>query len=71
VVAGHPGDVDPVVLPVSGLINGQRVFEENAGAAGDWAWSGDNHNEGHTKTLQDGENTMHILAGSPERSGMS
>ncbi len=60
-VEGHPGDQVPFTLPVSGLDNGQRVFEENAGSAGNWAWSGDNHNEGHTKELQDGENTMYIL----------
>ncbi|MHC4702256.1 MAG: LamG domain-containing protein, partial [Planctomycetota bacterium] len=61
-VDGHPGDQTPVTsLPVSGLANGQRVFEENQGSAGNWAWSGDSHNEGHTKELQDGENTMWIL----------
>ena len=60
VVAGHPGDVDPVVLPVSGLVNGQRVFEQNVGPP--WEWTNPNHEEGHTKTLRDGENTMHILA---------
>ena len=61
-VDGHPGDQTPVTtLPVSGLVNGQRVFEENAGSAGTWEWSGDNHNEGHTKELQDGENTMWVL----------
>jgi hypothetical protein len=62
-VDGHPGDQTPVTtLPVSDLVNGQRVFEENAGSAGTWAWSGDSHNEGHTKQLQDGENTMWILS---------
>jgi len=62
-VDGHPGDQTPVTtLPVSDLVNGQRVFEENAGSTGNWAWSGDNHNEGHTKELQDGENTMWILS---------
>ncbi|MHC4071460.1 MAG: hypothetical protein ACYTGS_05430, partial [Planctomycetota bacterium] len=60
-VEGHPGDQVPFTLPVSDLVNGQRVFEENAGSAGNWAWSGDSHNEGHTKELQDGENTMYIL----------
>ncbi|MFQ6035968.1 MAG: LamG-like jellyroll fold domain-containing protein [Sedimentisphaerales bacterium] len=64
-VESHPGDASffPITLPVTGLISpGQRMFEENAGSPGNWAWSGDNHNEAHTKTLQDGENTMYILA---------
>ncbi len=62
-VDGHPGDQTPVTkLPVTGLANGQRVFEENAGSAGVWAWSGNGHNEGHTKVLKDNENTMWILS---------
>jgi hypothetical protein len=60
-VDGHPGDTMPVTLPVSGLVNGQRVFEENAGSTGNWAWSDNDKGEAHTKTLQDGENTMYIL----------
>ncbi|MHC4593378.1 MAG: hypothetical protein ACYS9C_01125 [Planctomycetota bacterium] len=59
-VDGHPGDQTPVTsLPVSGLVNGQRIFEQNEGPP--WAWTNPNHEEAHTKTLQDGENTMWIL----------
>jgi F5/8 type C domain/Protein of unknown function (DUF1349) len=62
-VDGHPGDPVPFTMPVSGLVNGQRALEENVGTAPDnWAWSGDNHDEAHTKTLQDGENTMYMLS---------
>jgi hypothetical protein len=61
-VEGNPGDPMPVVMPMGDLPNEFRVFEENAGAAGTWAWSGDNGNESHTKTLQDGENTMYIIS---------
>ncbi|MCF7975139.1 MAG: discoidin domain-containing protein, partial [Phycisphaerae bacterium] len=62
-VAGHPGDPVPFTQPVGGLVNDQRVFEESLGSLPDgWAWSGDNHNEAHTKTLQDGENTMYIIS---------
>ncbi|MHC4681504.1 MAG: hypothetical protein ACYTEK_22730, partial [Planctomycetota bacterium] len=61
-VDGHPGDQTPVTsLPVSGLVNGQRMFEENAGSTGNWEWSDNNKGEAHTKTLKDGENTMWIL----------
>ena len=59
-VEGHPGDTMPVTLPMGGLTDDQRVFEEDAGPP--WTWSGNDHDEGHTKTLQDGENTMYILA---------
>ncbi len=59
-VEGHPGDTMPVTLPMCGLIDDQRMFEENAGPP--WTWSGNDHDEAHTKTLQDGENTMYILA---------
>ena len=62
-VEGDPGDADafPIVLPTGDLGNGRRVFEENAGDTGNWEWSDNDHDEGHTKTLQDGENTMYIL----------
>ena len=60
-VDGHPGDPTPVTsLPVTGLVNGQRIFEENIGAT--WTWGRTNHGEGHTKTLRDGLNTMYVLA---------
>ena len=59
VVEGHPGDPISVTLPVSGLVNGQRIFEQNEGPP--WAWTNPNHEEAHTKTLQDGENTMYVL----------
>jgi hypothetical protein len=62
-VDGHPGDQVPFTLPVSGLVNGQRIFEQNAGPP--WAWApepGEAGEEAHTKQLKDGENTMYILA---------
>ncbi|MHC4171843.1 MAG: hypothetical protein ACYTBX_03215 [Planctomycetota bacterium] len=59
-VDGHPGDQTPVTsLPVSGLVDGQRIFEQNEGPP--WAWTNPNHEEAHTKQLRDGENTMWIL----------
>jgi hypothetical protein len=61
-VEGNPGDPMPVVMPMGDLANEFRVFEENAGDVGIWAWSGDNGAESHTKTLQDGENTMYIIS---------
>ena len=36
-----------------------RIFEENIGPP--WAWGRSSHAEGHTKVLQDGENTMYIF----------
>jgi len=36
-----------------------RIFEENQGPP--WAWGRPSHEEGHTKVLQDGVNTMYIL----------
>ncbi|MHC4631228.1 MAG: discoidin domain-containing protein [Planctomycetota bacterium] len=63
-VEGHPGDPMPVTLPMSGLVNGHRVFEQS-GRGPDWHWAptaGDIGDEAHTKTLKDGENTMYILA---------
>ncbi|MDA1193158.1 MAG: hypothetical protein O3A46_15895 [Candidatus Poribacteria bacterium] len=35
-----------------------RVFEQDTPA---WGWAIQGHNEGHTKTLQDGENTMYMF----------
>ncbi|UCD51749.1 MAG: discoidin domain-containing protein, partial [Phycisphaerales bacterium] len=62
-VDGHPGDPVPFTQPVTGLVNDQRAFEENVGSPPDtWGWSGDNHNEAHTKTLRDGENTMYFIS---------
>ncbi|MHC4628850.1 MAG: hypothetical protein ACYTDV_17870 [Planctomycetota bacterium] len=62
-VDGHPGDQVPFTLPVSGLVNGQRIFEQS-GLGGDWVWAptpGSAGEESHTKTLKDGENTMYVL----------
>jgi len=36
-----------------------RVFEENVGPP--WGWARAGHEEGHTKELQNGENTMYIF----------
>ncbi|MHC4366532.1 MAG: discoidin domain-containing protein [Planctomycetota bacterium] len=64
VVEGHPGDQIPGGPPYPGtssaaeFANSQRVFEENMGPP--WVWGVANHEEAHTKELQDGENTMHI-----------
>ncbi|OHB74546.1 MAG: hypothetical protein A2Z25_02600 [Planctomycetes bacterium RBG_16_55_9] len=38
-----------------------RIFEENVGSPGNWAWGRAGHGEGHTKQLQDGENSMYIF----------
>jgi len=44
------------------FVNGDdRIFEQNIGGPGAWAWGRDDHGEGHTKELQDGENTMFIF----------
>ncbi|MCL5736031.1 MAG: discoidin domain-containing protein, partial [Actinobacteria bacterium] len=60
-VDGHPGDPTPVTtLPVTGLVNGQRIFEQSLGNT--WTWARTNHGEAHTKTLRDGLNTMYILS---------
>jgi hypothetical protein len=60
-VDGHPGDPTPVTsLPVTGLVNGQRIFEQSLGDT--WTWARTNHGEAHTKTLRDGLNTMYILS---------
>ena len=62
-VDGDPADAGefPIVLPTGNLGNERRVFEQDAGSAGNWAWSRADHAEGHTKTLQDGENSMYIF----------
>jgi hypothetical protein len=62
-VAGHPGDQVPFTLPVSGLASSQRIFEQSD-LGNDWVWApteGSAGEEAHTKTLQNGENTMYIL----------
>ncbi|MHC4192516.1 MAG: discoidin domain-containing protein, partial [Planctomycetota bacterium] len=66
IVEGDPGDPPlpagpPYPRPgeAEGFTNAQRAFDENAGPP--WTWSGRNGAEAHTKTLQDGENTMYIV----------
>jgi len=66
IVEGDPDDPPlpdgpPFPRPGSaqGFENAQRAFDENAGPP--WTWSGRNGAEAHTKTLQDGENTMYIV----------
>ncbi|MHC4744353.1 MAG: right-handed parallel beta-helix repeat-containing protein, partial [Planctomycetota bacterium] len=64
---GDPGDADiPTAPPYPGGIdappfdNGDdRIFEEDVGPR--WGWAGAGHKQGHTKKLQDGENTMYIF----------
>ncbi len=63
-VAGHPGDPVPFTQPVSGLTNNHRIFEQSD-VGTDWIWAptaGSAGEEAHTKTLQDGENTMYIIS---------
>ena len=63
-VEGHPGDKIPKEAPADrgGFNNDQRVFEFNVGATPDtFGWGPASHKEGHTKTLQDGNNVMIIL----------
>jgi hypothetical protein len=63
-VEGHPGDDIPNGPPFPGTMsatefdNSQRVFEENMGPP--WVWGRAGHEDGHTKELQDGENSMYI-----------
>jgi hypothetical protein len=68
-VDGHPGDQVPFTLPVSGLADSQRVFEQS-GLGTDWVWApttgGNPGEDAHTKTLKDGKNTMYVL---PRESG--
>jgi len=62
-VDGSPGDQVPFTLPVSGLANNQRIFEQS-GLGDDWVWAptpSSAGEEAHTKTLKDGENTMYII----------
>ena len=68
-VEGHPGD-DPIPFdedPIPGgegtFGNDKRIFEENVGTDGNFAWwgGGGSHEEAHTKELQDGENSMFIF----------
>jgi hypothetical protein len=66
IVEGHPGD--PVIPEGPPFLGGSsaaeftndddRVFDENLGPP--WTWGRSDHSEGHTKELQDGENTMYI-----------
>ncbi|MHC4226619.1 MAG: discoidin domain-containing protein, partial [Planctomycetota bacterium] len=66
-VEGDPDDAQiPTGPPFPGsngtapFVNGDdRIFEENVGPP--WAWGRSGHEEGHTKELQDGENTMYIF----------
>jgi hypothetical protein len=63
------GDPDDPPLPTGppypgtptapGFTDDQRIFYQDAGPS--WAWSRADHAEGHTKQLQDSENTMYIL----------
>jgi hypothetical protein len=68
-VEGHPGDAQiPTGPPYPGgdgtapFDNGDdRIFEQDVGSAGNWGWAPGSIEEGHTKELQDGENTMYIF----------
>jgi len=66
-VEGDPDDAEiPTGPPFPGdtgeppFVNeDDRIFEENVGPWWGWAMAG--HDEGHTKELQDGENSMYIF----------
>jgi len=66
-VAGDPGDdkiPDGPPFPAGDAVPpfdnaGDRIFEENQGPP--WVWGRPSHGEGHTKELQNGENTMYIF----------
>ncbi|HUU17642.1 MAG TPA: hypothetical protein VMW72_10870 [Sedimentisphaerales bacterium] len=66
IVEGDPDDPEvPAGPPFPGttsateFTNGDdRVFDENNGPP--WTWGRSSHTEGHTKELQNGENTMYI-----------
>jgi len=66
IVEGDPDDPEvPAGPPFPGTTsaaeftnNDDRVFDENNGPP--WTWGISGHTEGHTKELQDGENTMYI-----------
>ena len=63
-VAGNPGDEVPFTQPVSGLTNDHRIFEQSD-LGTDWVWApteGSAGEEAHTKTLQDGENSMYVIS---------
>ena len=65
-VEGHPDDDDiPDTAPFPGgdgvnpfTNDDDRIFEQDTPG---WAWVITSHNQGHTKDLQDGENTMHMF----------
>jgi hypothetical protein len=66
-VEGDPGDAEiPTGPPFPGgsgeapfANEDDRIFEENVGPP--WGWARAGHEEGHTKKLQDGDNTMYIF----------
>ena len=67
IVEGDPDDPEvpsgppfPGTMTAAEFINGDdRVFDKNAGPP--WAWDTSSHADGHTKVLQNGENTMYIF----------
>ncbi len=66
IIEGSPGEPalpsgPPFNRPTDaqGYTNELRVFEDTLGPP--WAWLGNNHDEAHTKQLQDGRNTMTIV----------
>ena len=66
IIKGHPGDPEipteppfPGTSSAPGFTDGHRIFEEDVGPP--WTWGLTNHEESHTKQLQDNENTMYIL----------
>ncbi|MHC4487284.1 MAG: discoidin domain-containing protein, partial [Planctomycetota bacterium] len=66
-VEGHPGDAEiPTGPPYPGGSSApefndddDRIFEDTLGPP--WGWGTADHEEGHTKELQNGENTMYIF----------
>ncbi len=65
-VEGDPDDVIPTGPPFPGgngtdpfVNDDDRIFEEDTGPPFDWARA--SHDEGHTKELQDGVNTMYMF----------
>ena len=66
IVQGNPGDPEIPTEPpfpgsssAPGFTDEHRIFEEDTGPP--WTWGLTNHEEAHTKQLQDNENTMYIL----------
>ncbi len=64
-VEGNPGDPTlpagppyPGTSSAPGFTNSMRVFEEDVAT---WGWVRSGHEEGHTKQLRNGENTMYIV----------